>query len=70
MNKLKFHINIPVWFWIFLNLSQVSFIALKLFNIISWNWFWVLSPLWFFMGLVYIIWFICSITLFFKWIKR
>lgn len=67
---MKFNINIPVWFWIFLNLSQVSFIALKLFNIISWNWFWVLSPLWFFMGLVYIIWFICSITLFFKWIKR
>ena len=66
---MKFNVNVPVWYWILLNLIQVTFIALKLFNIISWNWFWVLSPLWFFMGLVYILWIICSITMFFKWIK-
>lgn len=66
---MKFNLNVPVWYWVLLNLTQITFIALKLFNIISWNWFWVLTPLWFFMGLVYILWIICSITMFFKWIK-
>ena len=27
-------------------LLQIVFIVLKLLNLISWNWFWVLSPTW------------------------
>lgn len=70
MNKLKFNLNIPTGLWVFINLLQVTFIALKLFNIISWNWLWVLSPLWIVMGLVYILYLLFSIILFIKWIAR
>lgn len=27
-------------------LLQIAFIVLKLCNVITWSWFWVLSPLW------------------------
>ena len=70
MSNLKFNLNVPTWLWVFINLTQITFIALKLFNIISWNWFWVLSPLWIIMGLVYIFYLLCSIILFFRWITR
>lgn len=70
MKNLKFNLNIPTWLWILINLLQIVFVALKLFNIITWSWFWVLSPLWIFMGLVYLIWVLCSITLFIKWIRK
>ena len=70
MGNLKFNLNVPTWLWFFINLTQVTFITLKLFNIISWNWFWVLSPLWIIMGLVYIFYLLCSIILFFRWITR
>ena len=63
---MKFYANIPTWLWVLINLSQITFIALKLFNIITWSWFWVLCPLWTVMGLVYIIWLLCSISYFFK----
>ena len=69
MKNLKFNFNVPTWLWVFINLLQITFITLKLFNIISWNWFWVLSPLWIVMGLVYILWLLFSIILFIKWIK-
>lgn len=69
MGKLKFNLNVPTGLWVFINLLQITFIALKLFNIISWNWFWVLSPLWIIMGLLYIMYLLFSIILFIKWIK-
>lgn len=63
---MKFYANIPTWLWVLINLSQVTFIALKLFNIITWSWFWILCPIWTTMGFIYITWLICSITVFFK----
>ena len=32
-------------------LAQIVFIVLKLLNKISWNWLWVLSPVWIYFGL-------------------
>ena len=32
-------------------LAQIVFIVLKLLNKISWNWVWVLSPVWIYFGL-------------------
>lgn len=29
----------------FLDLLQITFIVLKLCNVINWSWFWVLSPI-------------------------
>ena len=37
----------------FTGLLTILFIALKLTNVISWSWWWVLSPLW--LGIVFII---------------
>ena len=67
---MKFNFNIPTWLWVFINLLQITFITLKVFNVITWSWLWVLSPLWIIMGLIYIGWLLCSITAFFKWIGR
>ena len=36
----------------FVGLLTIVFIALKLLNVISWSWWWVLSPLWISAGLV------------------
>lgn len=36
-------------------LLGVVFIALKLAKVISWSWFWVLSPFWIVMLLIFII---------------
>lgn len=30
----------------FVGLLQIAFIVLKLTNVISWSWWWVLSPVW------------------------
>lgn len=30
----------------FVGLLQIAFIVLKLANVISWSWWWVLSPVW------------------------
>lgn len=30
----------------FIGLLQIAFIILKLCNVITWSWFWVLSPIW------------------------
>ena len=30
----------------FCSLLTIAFIVLKLCNVITWSWFWVLSPLW------------------------
>lgn len=32
-------------------LAQIVFIVLKLLNKISWNWVWVLSPVWIYFGI-------------------
>lgn len=32
-------------------LAQIVFVVLKLLNKISWNWVWVLSPVWLYFGL-------------------
>ena len=32
-------------------LTQIVFVVLKLLNKISWNWIWVLSPVWIYFGL-------------------
>lgn len=39
----------------FTGLLTVAFIVLKLCNVITWSWFWVLSPLIFSVGLVLLI---------------
>lgn len=33
----------------------VAFVVLKLCNVIDWSWWWVVSPLWIYFGLVIII---------------
>lgn len=33
----------------------VAFVILKLCNVIDWSWWWVVSPLWIYFGLVIII---------------
>ena len=32
-------------------LAQIVFVVLKLLNKISWNWVWVLSPVWLYFGI-------------------
>lgn len=32
-------------------LAQIVFVVLKLLNKITWNWVWVLSPVWIYFGL-------------------
>lgn len=62
-NLNKFDIFI-CWFWLMLGLGSlltgVTFIVLKLFEIISWAWWVILSPLWGFIGLIALI--ICFIV--------
>ena len=45
----------------FTGLLAVAFIVLKLCNVISWSWWWVLSPIWIPCGLfvvLLVLWFI------------
>ena len=39
----------------FSELLLIVFIVLKLTGVINWSWWWVLSPLWFSLGIVVII---------------
>lgn len=39
----------------FVGLLTIAFIVLKLLNVITWSWWWVLSPLWISAGLVILI---------------
>lgn len=39
----------------FVSLLTLAFIVLKLCNVITWSWFWVLSPMIFSVGLVVIL---------------
>lgn len=50
----------------FAGLLTVLFIALKLCGVISWSWWWVLSPIWISFGLAFVILFIIGVVL---WIK-
>ena len=44
----------------FVGLLTVAFIVLKLTNVISWSWIWVLSPLW----ISFCIWFLVVLCCF------
>lgn len=48
----------------FCDLLAVLFIALKLCKVISWNWLWVLSPIWIPLALAAVI---CVIVLIASW---
>lgn len=39
----------------FCGLLAIVFIVLKLLKIITWSWFWVLSPLWIPLGIILIV---------------
>ena len=39
----------------FLAMLTIVFMVLKLCGAIGWSWWWVLSPLWIFAGLVFVI---------------
>jgi len=39
----------------FLSLLTITFIILKLTNVIAWTWFWVLSPIWISFGIVVLV---------------
>lgn len=49
----------------FTGLLTIAFIVLKLLDVISWSWFWVLSPIWISCGIVTIILLValCAITM-------
>ena len=51
---------------IFLGLLTIVFITLKLLNVITWSWFWVLSPIIFVFGLTIFIAVILFFTIFGK----
>ena len=44
------------------SLLQICFIVLKLTNLITWSWFWVLAPLWIELLFVLIL-----VVLFLRW---
>lgn len=49
----------------FFGLLTIVFIVLKLLDVISWSWWWVLSPLWIPIALGIVIWLItCIIAIF------
>ena len=48
----------------FAGLLTIVFIVLKLTNVISWSWLWVLSPLWIDFALVIIVAVVAAIVLF------
>ena len=47
----------------FLNLLVILFIALKLCGVITWSWWWVLSPIWIGLGIAALL-----ITIAFVWL--
>ena len=48
----------------FAGLLTIAFIVLKLTNIISWSWLWVLSPLWIDIALVIVMAVVAAIILY------
>ena len=46
----------------FLGLLTVVFITLKLCGVITWSWWWVLSPLWISAGLGLVVWIVLIIV--------
>lgn len=47
----------------FLDLLAIIFIILKLTNVITWSWWWVLSPIWIPVSVVILIAFIMFVTI-------
>lgn len=47
---------------IFFSLITIVFIVLKLCGIITWSWWWILSPIWGPVILIFIVVFICAIV--------
>ena len=39
----------------FIDILAITFIILKLCNVITWSWWWVLSPLWITVGIALIV---------------
>jgi membrane protein YdbS with pleckstrin-like domain len=39
----------------FFGALTIAFIILKLMNVISWSWLWVLSPIWISIGIVFVL---------------
>ena len=50
----------------FSGLLTILFIGLKLTNVITWSWWWVLSPLWINAAIVVLVLLIVGITYIFK----
>ena len=50
----------------FFDILTLIFITLKLTGVITWSWWWVLSPIWICWGLIIIIVLICFILRYFK----
>lgn len=48
----------------FSGLLTIVFVVLKLLNVISWSWWWVLSPIWIYFALVIAILIIAAIIVF------
>ena len=48
------------------SILTIVFVVLKLTNVISWSWWWVLSPLWIPLGLIAILFVIVFIFLLIK----
>ena len=48
------------------SILSIVFVVLKLTNVISWSWWWVLSPLWIPLGLIAILFVIVFIFLLIK----
>ena len=48
----------------FAGLLTIAFIVLKLTNLISWSWLWVLSPLWIDIALLIVMMVVAVIALF------
>jgi hypothetical protein len=51
---MKFKIGFP-------GLLTIAFIVLKLCGVITWSWWWVLSPIWIFWSIIIILAFIAVI---------
>ena len=50
----------------FASLLTLAFIILKLCNVITWSWWWVLSPMWISIGLAVVIFIVVMVVLIIK----
>ena len=48
------------------SILTIVFVVLKLTNVISWSWWWVLSPLWIPLGFIAILFVVVFVFLFIK----